>query len=192
MKTLIIDNYDSFTFNLFQYVAELGGKPVVYKNDAISVEDIHALAPTHIILSPGPGTVEDSADFGVCSAVLAEFPDTPVLGVCLGHQGIIYHCGGKIVRAPKIMHGKTSSIVHTDDGIFSGVENPFSAMRYHSLIGDRACIPACLKITAETADDHLVMGVQHRERPLFGVQFHPESIRTLEGKKILRNFLRYP
>lgn len=192
MRTLIIDNYDSFTFNLFQYVAELGGEPVVYKNDALPVAEIAALAPSHIILSPGPGTVEEPHDFGVCRDVIASFIEIPVLGVCLGHQGIIYHFGGKITRAPQIMHGKTSTILHTGEGLFADVENPFTAMRYHSLVGERAFVPSCLKITAETADDHLVMGVQHKERPLFGVQFHPESIGTPEGKKILQNFLRYP
>lgn len=189
MKTLIIDNYDSFTFNLFQYVAELGGNPLVEKNDAVSVADIVKIAPSHILLSPGPGTVEEPADFGVCAAVIQSLTTTPILGVCLGHQGIIYQCGGKITRAPKIMHGKTSQIIHTGEGLFRGVENPFTAMRYHSLIGERAFLPACLTVTAETMDDYLIMAIHHKERPLFGVQFHPESIGTPEGKKILKNFL---
>jgi len=190
MQTLIIDNYDSFTYNLFQYVGELGGNPVVYRNDRITVEQIHELAPDRIIVSPGPGNPTDPAYFGVCKAAIIELgPTIPLLGVCLGLQGIVAVFGGEIVQAPCIMHGKTSMIKHTGQGVFFTIPSPFEAMRYHSLIGKKETLPPCLSITATTVEDGLIMGVQHTEFPIYGIQFHPESIGTLEGKAILKNFL---
>jgi anthranilate synthase/aminodeoxychorismate synthase-like glutamine amidotransferase len=188
-KTLIIDNYDSFTFNLFQYLGELRGNPVVFRNDELTVEKIREFAPTHIVISPGPGRPDDPEYFGVNSAVIREFVTTPVLGVCLGHQGICYSFGAKIIRAPKILHGKTSQIVHDGKNLFRGVELPLVGMRYHSLIADRKTIPSELKITASEKNSKIVMAVEHISRPLFGIQFHPESIGTPAGKKILANFL---
>lgn len=191
MKTLIIDNYDSFTYNLYQYIAELGGDPLVYKNDELSISKIKKINPSHIIISPGPGRPENKEDFGICSKVIKELGgEIPILGVCLGHQGIILGFGGKIIHAPKVMHGKKSDIQVLEPSILSkGVPNKFKAMRYHSLIGDRKSMPKCLKITAETVDDGLVMAVEHRKKPIFGIQFHPESIGTKVGKQILKNFL---
>ena len=186
MKTLILDNYDSFTFNLYQAVAFLKGNPVVFKNDGISLEEMEKLKPTHIIISPGPGTAVNKKDFGVCSEVIKK-TKVPLLGVCLGHQGIIAAFGGKIERAPKIMHGKTSAIhLDTSCPIFKGLPKKIEAMRYHSLIGDS--VPEILKVTAET-EDGLVMGVRHEKKPIFGIQFHPESFKTPFGNKILKNFL---
>lgn len=196
MKTLIIDNYDSFTYNLYQYVGELGGNPVVFRNDEITVEEIEKLAPTHIIISPGPGHPKKKEDFGVCREVIETLGERiPVLGVCLGHQGISFIFGGKIVRAPEIMHGKTSEMVQQEVGalkfpnILGEVSASFEAMRYHSLIADRDQMPSCLKVTAETAKDGLVMAIQHETFPVYGIQFHPESIGTEVGKTILKSFL---
>lgn len=191
MKTLIIDNYDSFTYNLYQYIAELGGNPLVYKNDELSIAKIKKIKPSHIIISPGPGRPENKEDFGICSAVIKELGGKiPILGVCLGHQGIILEFGGKIIHAPKVMHGKKSDIRILEPSIlFKDVPNKFKAMRYHSLIGERKSIPACLKITAETIDNGLVMAIEHRKKSIFGIQFHPESIGTKAGKQILKNFL---
>ena len=209
MKTLIIDNYDSFTYILKQYVGELGGNPEVYLNDKITIRQIEKIKPTHIILSPGPGTVEHAKDVGIIFDVIKKFHKTiPILGVCLGHQAICKFFGGKIVRAPKIMHGKRSKIYYKDtghrtqdtaesrvpssescDGIFKGVHNPFEAMRYHSLIvATPFWMNPEVNVTAHT-EDFLIMAVQHAKYPLFGVQFHPESLGTKEGKKIIRNFL---
>jgi anthranilate synthase component II len=191
-KILIIDNYDSFTYNLYQYLAELGGNPVVHRNDEITLDEIKEMKPTHIVISPGPGTPEKERDFGICTAVIQD-PDlakTPILGVCLGHQGIIHLHGGKIVRAPEIVHGKQSEMhIRNHNGLFRGLPEKFEAMRYHSLIGDRSTIPEELEITAETTKDGLVMAITHRTRPLYGIQFHPESIGTPHGKQILKNFL---
>ena len=184
---LIIDNYDSFTFNLFQYLGDLGAEPRVFRNDAITLEEIRALKPERIVLSPGPGNPSNKRDFGVCSDVLT-MKDMPILGVCLGHQGIISSFGGKVVKAPKPMHGKTSMVEHNGKGLFEGVENPVKVMRYHSLVGTD--IPDCLEVTAKSRDDGQVMAVQHRELRIFGIQFHPESIMTDAGKKMLANFLR--
>jgi anthranilate synthase component 2 len=191
MKTLIIDNYDSFTYNLYQYIGELGGNPVVFRNDEINLTQIKKLKPTRIILSPGPGTPEKKSDFGVCKDIVLEFKTLliPTLGVCLGHQGIIYYLGGKIIQAPKIMHGKSSLIYHNQKGVFKGLKSPLQGMRYHSLIGERNSLPDILEITAETKDK-MIMAVQHKTLPLFGIQFHPESVGTSEGKKILGNFLK--
>ena len=190
MKVLVIDNYDSFVYNLVQYIGELGGEPVVYRNDKINIKQAIQLKPQRIVISPGPGTPEETRYFGVCSSILQQMScKTPTLGVCLGNQGIIYAFGGKIVQARRLMHGKTSRIKHDGKGVFEGVKNPFTATRYHSLVGDRSSIPSCLKITAESADDGEIMGVRHINYPIEGVQFHPESILCEDGKKIIKNFL---
>lgn len=190
---LVIDNYDSFTYNLVQYLGELGTElPVakdlqVFRNDEITVPEIAALRPDGIVISPGPGTPDDS---GVSLEVIHKLgPTLPILGVCLGHQSLGQVFGGDVVRAPELMHGKTSPIYHTGQGVFAGLENPFLATRYHSLVIDRATCPEILEITA-WVEDGTIMGVQHREYPhLQGVQFHPESILTESGLQILRNFL---
>ncbi|MCP8309900.1 MAG: aminodeoxychorismate/anthranilate synthase component II [Candidatus Methylarchaceae archaeon HK01M] len=190
MKILIIDNYDSFVYNLVQYVGELGCKPLVYRNDQINSEKVGRLKLDGIIISPGPGTPEDEKYFGNCSSIIRQIGyKIPILGVCLGHQGIIHTFGGRIIRANKIMHGKTSLIKHDGEGVFRGIENPFRATRYHSLVGDRSALPSCLKVTAESLDDGEIMGVRHRSYPIEGLQFHPESIITENGKKIIKNFL---
>ncbi len=192
MRVLIIDNYDSFTYILKQYFGELGGNPDVFFHDQISIPQIRKLKPTHIVLSPGPGTVDEPKDIGIMPEVINEFYKTiPILGVCLGHQAIGRFFGAKIERAPKIMHGKRSLIEHNRQGIFRGIRNPVEAMRYHSLsiriLNPESRIP--LSITAHS-DDGVVMAIQHKEYPVFGVQFHPESLGTKEGKKIIRNFLK--
>ncbi|MCX8171124.1 MAG: aminodeoxychorismate/anthranilate synthase component II [Candidatus Bathyarchaeota archaeon] len=190
MKVLIIDNYDSFVYNLVQYVGELGGEPIVYRNDEITLGRAAEINPERIIISPGPGNPADRKYFGVCSEILLTLSvRVPTLGVCLGHQGIIHVFSGRIIRAKRIMHGKTSLILHDGEGIFRGVKNPFRATRYHSLVGDRHSLPSCLKVTAKSLDDGEIMGVRHRFYPIEGVQFHPESILTYEGKKIIKNFL---
>ncbi len=190
---LVIDNYDSFTYNLVQYLGELGAElPVaadlrVFRNDEITLEQIAALQPDGIVISPGPGTPDDS---GVSLAVIQALgPTIPILGVCLGHQSMGQVFGGEVVRAPELMHGKTSPIHHTGQGVFAGLANPFLATRYHSLVIDRPTCPAVLDITA-WVEDGTIMGVQHRDYPhIQGVQFHPESILTESGLQILRNFL---
>ncbi|MFH7245552.1 MAG: anthranilate synthase component II [Spirulina sp.] len=190
---LVIDNYDSFTYNLVQYLGELGQElPVaqdlkVYRNDQLSLTEIKALAPDGIVISPGPGTPNDS---GVSLQVIEELgPTVPILGVCLGHQSIGQVFGGKIIRAPELMHGKTSPIHHKGQGVFAGLDNPFQATRYHSLVIEPQSCPEVLEVTA-WVEDGTIMGVQHRQYPtLQGVQFHPESILTDSGKHILRNFL---
>ena len=182
---LLIDNYDSFTFNLAQYLGELGAPPVVRRNDEISLDDIGSLKPSHIVISPGPGRPEDA---GITVDTIRRFgPSTPVLGVCLGHQGIGIAFGGEVVRAPRLMHGKVSSITHDGRGIFRGVSQPFVAGRYHSLIVADP-LPDELEASART-DEGTLMGVRHRQFPIHGVQFHPESVLTGEGKQVLRNFL---
>jgi anthranilate synthase component 2 len=183
---LIIDNYDSFTYNLYQYIGDLGAKPVVIRNDRIDLEGIRKLKPERIILSPGPGHPGIKRDFGVCRDILDAINDVPILGVCLGHQGIILQFGGSVGKASKPMHGKTSVITHNGKGLFKGIRNPLRVMRYHSLIGTG--IPDCLEITARSRDE--VMAVSHKEFPISGIQFHPESIMTEDGKRILENFLR--
>jgi len=189
-RILIIDNYDSFVYNLVQYIGELGCKPLVYRNDQINYENARSLNLDGIIISPGPGTPEDTKYFGNCSSIIKQMGcKIPILGVCLGHQGIIYTFGGRIIRASKIMHGKTSVIKHDGKGVFKGIENPFRATRYHSLVGDGLTLPSCLKVTAESLDDGEIMGVRHRSYPIEGLQFHPESILTENGKKIIENFL---
>ncbi len=190
MKVLIIDNYDSFTFNLYQLIGELKGSPVVYKNDEISIDDIKKNSPSHIIISPGPGTVLNDHDFGICEDVIFHFmKKTPILGVCLGHQGIIKALGGKIINAPKIMHGKTSLIEHYNTALYNNVDTPFTAMRYHSLCASEYNFPDELIITAKSTDDNIIMGVEHCQYPLHGIQFHPESFMTDFGRKIIHNFL---
>ena len=190
MKVLVMDNYDSFVYNLVQYIGELGTEVVVYRNDQVTLKEVQQLKPDRIVISPGPGNPQDEKYFGVCKAILQQIsPQVPTLGVCLGHQGIISTFGGKVVSAKRLMHGKTSSIKHDGKGIFKGVENPFTATRYHSLAGDNDTIPACLEVTAVSVDDGEVMGVRHREFPIEGVQFHPESILCEDGKLIIKNFL---
>ncbi|MCA9585647.1 MAG: aminodeoxychorismate/anthranilate synthase component II [Myxococcales bacterium] len=189
MKTLIIDNYDSFTYNLYQYLGELDAGPVVYRNDKISLREACALEPERIVISPGPGNPEDPAYFGVCRDVILELsPTIPTLGVCLGHQGIGAAFGGRVVRAPAIMHGKTSPVLHDGSELFVGMPQPFEAMRYHSLVLDPACVPDCLEVTAKT-DDGVIMAIAHREHPIYGVQFHPESIGSPLGRRLIENFL---
>lgn len=184
---LVIDNYDSFTYNLVQYFGELGAEPVVKRNDTISPEEIVTLKPARIVISPGPGK---PADAGISMEVIRRMgQSTPILGVCLGHQCMAEVYGGKVVRAERLMHGKTSPIRHQGGGVFAGLPNPFEATRYHSLIVEKSSVPACLQVTAETAEGE-IMGLQHREFPVHGVQFHPESILSREGKDLLRNFLR--
>ena len=191
MKVLVIDNYDSFVYNLVQYIGEQGAEMVVYRNDQITLEQAAALKPDRIVISPGPGNPEDDKFFGVCKAILQTLsPNIPTLGVCLGHQGIIYSYGGKVVHAKKLMHGKTCIIRHNGKALFDGVRNPFNATRYHSLAGERSSIPDCLEITAEAVDDGEIIGVRHRKFPIYGVQFHPESILCEDGKVIIRNFLK--
>jgi len=183
---LVIDNYDSFTYNLVQYFGELGADPVVKRNDAITPEEVEKLKPERIVISPGPGTPSDA---GISMEVIRRMgKTTPILGVCLGHQCIAEVYGGKVVRAGGLMHGKTSPIRHEASGVFAGLPNPFEATRYHSLIVEKSSVPACLRITADTAEGE-IMGLQHREFPVHGVQFHPESILSREGKDLLRNFL---
>lgn len=192
MRVLVVDNYDSFVYNLVQYVGEQDAEPIVFRNDKITLKKAKRLRPDRIVISPGPGTPEDTRYFGVCSKILQYIsPEIPTLGVCLGHQGIISTFGGKIIRAKRVMHGKTSMVKHDGRGIFLGVVNPLEATRYHSLVGDRKMIPHCLKITAESIDDGEVMGVQHKEHPIVGVQFHPESILTKSGKSLIKNFLEW-
>ena len=189
MNVLLLDNYDSFVFNLAQALRSLGAVTHVERNDAITLEQVSARAPDAIVISPGPGRPEDPRYFGVCGAVLRELSERiPVLGVCLGHQGIVHAFGGKIVNAPCVMHGKASEIDHDGTGLLAGLARPFSAMRYHSLVADPASLPECLRVNARTADG-VVMAVEHRSAPVYGVQFHPESIGTPEGPRVLANFL---
>jgi anthranilate synthase/aminodeoxychorismate synthase-like glutamine amidotransferase len=184
---LMIDNYDSFTYNLVQYLGELGKEIHVARNDQITLDEIKRFKPTQIVISPGPGSPKDA---GISNAVIREFSGKlPILGVCLGHQCIGEVFGGRVVRAGRLMHGKTSQIHHDGKGVFQGLPNPFEAMRYHSLIVERETLPECLAITAET-DQKEIMGLIHKQHPTVGVQFHPESILTQGGKDLLRNFLK--
>ncbi|MBB3890193.1 anthranilate synthase component 2 [Phenylobacterium haematophilum] len=184
---LVIDNYDSFTYNLVHYLNELGAETLVYRNDALSVEEALGLKPQGVLLSPGPCTPNEA---GICLDLLAAAPeDLPILGVCLGHQSIGQAYGGQVVRAKAIMHGKTSQIEHTGKGIFAGLPNPVTATRYHSLSVERSTMPDVLEVTAWT-DDGEVMGFQHKSKPVHGVQFHPESIATEGGHAMLANFLK--
>jgi len=187
----VLDNYDSFTYNLVQYFGELGAEPVVYRNDAITVDQVLDLKPSAAVISPGPRT---PAEAGICVPLIRALAgQVPVLGVCLGHQGIAEAFGGKVVRATRLMHGKTCAVEHEDDGLFEGVPSPFTAMRYHSLVAERGSLPEDLVITAWSKDQARkteIMAVKHRRYPVYGVQFHPESIGTADGKQLLRNFLR--
>jgi anthranilate synthase component 2 len=184
---LMIDNYDSFTFNLVQYLRMLGGDVCVFRNDKIDLAEIHELHPDGIVISPGPGNPDEA---GISLDVIKTFAGTiPILGVCLGHQSIVQAFGGDIIRAKKIMHGKTSRIISDGLGVFQGITGAFEAMRYHSLVAKRETFPQDLIITAESEDDHEIMGVRHKKFPLEGIQFHPESIMTIIGKRLLRNFL---
>ena len=192
MRVLIIDNYDSFVYNLAQYVGELGGDPVVYRNDGITLSRARRLKPERIIISPGPGNPEDPKYFGVCTDILLKMsPRIPTLGVCLGHQGIGSTFGATIKRASVIKHGKTSRVKHDGKGVLRGIDNPFEATRYHSLVVERETLPEELYVTANSLDDDEIMGLRHATYPIEGVQFHPESIITYEGKKIVKNFLDY-
>ena len=186
MKLLVIDNYDSFTYNLVHFLGELGAEPVVHRNNKITLNEIDAMAPEAIVLSPGPCTPNEA---GICLSLIDRFaPTTPILGVCLGHQAIGQAMGGDVIRAPELMHGKTSRINHTGRGIFRGLNSGFEATRYHSLIVKAETLPEALEVTAST-DDGLIMGVQHKTMPVHGVQFHPESIASENGHAILQNFL---
>lgn len=190
LETLILDNYDSFTWNLYQVFAEFDAHPKVFRNDELTLEDIKKLNPAHIVISPGPGTVEKKEDFGICQDVILKFGQKiPVLGVCLGHQGIAYAFGAKIKQAPKILHGKVSDIEVNQKEVFKNCPKIIRGMRYHSLIVDENSLPWELEITARTRSDRTIMGLKHKKFPLFGVQFHPESFATPWGKQIIKNFL---
>jgi anthranilate synthase/aminodeoxychorismate synthase-like glutamine amidotransferase len=185
-RVLVIDNYDSFVYNLVQCLGELGAQPLVHRHDAVGIDEIAALAVDAIVISPGPGRPEDA---GISRQVIARFgPTTPILGVCLGHQCIGEVFGGRIIRAPQLMHGKTSWVEHSGTGVLAGLPSPFEATRYHSLIVERVSLPDELEVTAETRDG-TIMGLRHREYPVEGVQFHPESILTTSGPQLLANFL---
>jgi len=184
---LVIDNYDSFTYNLVQYLGELGADMEVHRNDKITLDEIEKKNPSGILISPGPGTPDDG---GISLQTIDRFHNKkPLLGVCLGHQCLGQYFGGTVRRADRIMHGKTSLIQHKSNGVFQGLDNPFVATRYHSLLVDRGSFPAVLDLTAETEEGE-VMGLKHKELPVYGVQFHPESILTVEGKRLLENFLK--
>ncbi len=186
-RVLVIDNYDSFVYNIVQYLGELGAEPLVHRCDALTLAEIEALDPDAVLISPGPGNPDEA---GLSNEVILHFAGkVPVFGVCLGHQCIGQVFGGEVVRAPEVMHGKTSLIRHNGTGVFEGLPNPLEATRYHSLVVDRASVPDVLEITAET-DDGIVMGLRHREFDVEGVQFHPESILTMKGHDLLANFLR--
>jgi anthranilate synthase component II len=190
LKVLILDNYDSFVYNLAQYVGEIADKVVVKRNNEIDVAGVKDLSPDRILISPGPGTPTDSRYFGTCTSILKEISrETPTLGVCLGHQGIVHAFGGKIVRARKLRHGKTSPIKHDGKGVLRGIKSPFEATRYHSLVAERRSLPKVLEVTAQSIDDNEIMGVRHKNLPIEGVQFHPESILTVPGHRIIKNFL---
>ena len=186
-RVLVVDNYDSFVYNLVQYLGELGAEPLVHRHDALSLEELRAIAPDAVLISPGPGRPEDA---GISNDAIREFGESgvPVLGVCLGHQCIGAVYGGEVVRAERVMHGKTSEVRHQGAGVFAGLPDPLTATRYHSLVVAPASLPDCLEVTAETQDG-VIMGLRHREFPIEGVQFHPEAILTAGGHELLRNFL---
>jgi anthranilate synthase/aminodeoxychorismate synthase-like glutamine amidotransferase len=186
-RIVVIDNYDSFVYNLVQYLGELGAEPIVHRNDAVSVADVDALAADGILISPGPGTPDDA---GVSNALIEQLGQhTPILGVCLGHQCIGQVFGGDVVRAPRVMHGKTSLVRHDGVGALAGLPSPFEATRYHSLVVERDTLPSVLEVTAEAEDDNTIMALRHRELPIEGVQFHPESILTRVGHDLMRTWL---
>ena len=189
MKILLLDNYDSFVYNLKQYMGELGPQVTVVRNDAIDLEGVHRFDPDAIVISPGPGHPSVARDFGVCAKALTDICQTvPTLGVCLGHQGIAHYYGGNVARAAELMHGKTSVIEHDGEGVFAGLDGSLVVGRYHSLVVEPAGLPSELKVSARTADG-TIMGIRHRDYPIEGVQFHPESILTPNGKAILANFI---
>lgn len=186
---LFIDNYDSFTYNLVQYTGEITSDLKVVRNDRFNLEDIAEMKPSHIIVSPGPGNPENEGEVGLSVEVIKRYyKDFPILGVCLGHQSIGYALGGRVVGAPTIMHGKLSKIIHNGKGVFTNIPSPFTATRYHSLVVDKDSLPSCLEISAHT-EDNIIMGISHKEYPVFGVQFHPESIASEYGKTLIANFL---
>lgn len=185
-RILVIDNYDSFVYNLVQYLGELGAEPIVVRNDELTVEDAVAVNPDGVLLSPGPGRPEDAGI--LCAAITAFAGKTPVFGVCLGHQAIGHVFGGKVVRAPELVHGKTSMINHEGLGVFAGLDSPLAATRYHSLVVERESLPSSLEVTASTSDG-MIMGMRHREFDVEGVQFHPESVLTQHGHDLVRNFV---
>lgn len=190
MKILVIDNYDSFVYNLAQLLGELRTEPAVLRNDKITLEDVVKMDPDAIVISPGPGHPADRKYFGVCTDVIRELGHRiPILGVCLGHQGIVHAFGGKVINAKKIRHGKTSLIQYTTDRLFEDVSNPFKATRYHSLVADKNSFPSCLEVTARALDDGEIMGIRHKHYLMEGVQFHPESVLTGEGRRMLLNFI---
>jgi anthranilate synthase component 2 len=190
MRVFVLDNYDSYTYNLVQYLGELGAEPLVRRNDEIAIAEVEALAPHAVLISPGPGV---PADAGISVPLIQALAGrVPLLGVCLGHQALAEAFGGRVVRAPRLMHGKTSRVAHDGRGVFRGLPSPFTAMRYHSLIVDETTVPAELEVTARTADDGFapeIMGLTHRSASAWGVQFHPESIGTEVGKRLVKNFL---
>lgn len=190
MSVLLVDNYDSFTHNLAQLLGMAGAEVTVVRNDATDLAAVRAMAPTHIVLSPGPGHPTNPRDFGICRALVEELAaTTPLLGVCLGHQGLAACFGADVVRAPMVVHGKTSWIRHDGTGVFAGLPEEIEVMRYHSLLIDEATLPDAFRVTARTTDDGLIMGIAHREWPAEGVQFHPESIGTPDGLAMMQSFL---
>lgn len=189
MRLLLLDNFDSFVYNLYQYFGELGCVVDVVRNNEMTVGQIASKKYDLIVISPGPGSPDNKRDFGVCSDVIERLgPTTPILGVCLGHQGIVSTFGGRVIRANKPMHGKVSILKHNGEGLFKGLKDKLKVMRYHSLIAEEATLPDCLEITARSLDDGAIMGVRHKRHLIFGVQFHPESILTEQGMKLLQNF----
>jgi anthranilate synthase component 2 len=189
MRVLVVDNYDSFVYNIAQRLGELKVQPTVLRNDKITIKSIKRIDPDAIVISPGPGHPADKKYFGICTDIIAKLgPRIPILGVCLGHQGIVHAFGGKVINAKKVRHGKTSIIRYTSGKLFDQVSNPFKATRYHSLVADEK-IPSCLEVTARALDDGEIMGIRHRQYLIEGVQFHPESVLTKQGPKILFNFI---
>jgi len=190
MKVLILDNFDSFVYNLADYVGKLGATPIVVRSNRLRPEDLDELSPDRIILSPGPGHPSERKYTGVCGEAVRKFSrEIPILGVCLGHQLIAHLFGGRVIRAGRIIHGKASLISHDGRGVFRGLANPLKAGRYHSLVIERRSLPRCLEVSAYSLDDHEIMGIRHRSLPIAGIQFHPESILTADGVRIIRNFL---
>lgn len=193
VRVVVVDNYDSFTYNLQQALLELGADSLVVKNDVVTADELRELQPDRIVVSPGPGRPERAEDFGVSRAVIEDLSATiPTLGVCLGHQGLAAFGGGRVVHAPQVMHGKTSWVRHFGGHPFEDLPEEFEVMRYHSLVVERSSLPEHFEVTAETCDDALIMGLRHKQRPAYGLQFHPESVGTALGKIILQRFLRGP
>src|SRR5918912_65630 len=190
MKILVIDNYDSFVYNIAQLLGELETEPTVLRNNILTLDDVRKMGPDAIVISPGPGHPADHRYFGICTDIITKLgPDVPILGICLGHQGIFHAFGGKVINAKRIKHGKTSLIGYKADRLFEGVTNPFRATRYHSLVADVRTLPPSLEVTATAVDDEEIMGIRHRQYLIEGVQIHPESVLTGEGHRILMNFL---